>query len=96
MERPTPSRDYITVANWIAFLVASAVAILVATRLPGIEMMGLAGLIFLALLAGITFGLNWLLLHGAGFGRFVMMVMTVFSFLVAVIQMTIWWKDWPL
>lgn len=96
MERPTPSRDYITVSNWIAFPVASAVAILVATQLPGMEMMWLAGLIFLALLAGITFGLNWLLLHGAGLGRFATVVMTVFSFLVAVIQMTIWWKDWPL
>lgn len=80
--------DYIAVSNGVAFLVATPASIYFATLLPGIGSKGLAVLLFFVLLAGITYGLDWLLRPESDSFK------TMVSFGVAVIQLAIWIADW--
>jgi hypothetical protein len=93
MLKRTP--DHILFSNWVAWLAAVAVFVAIAVQMPGFEMLWLPLVAAFGVLALVTFGLNHLLLRVGGLGALVLIIMSTVSFVVAVMQLIIWFRAWP-
>ena len=90
-----PKRDFINVTNPLAWLAAIAVFILVAMQMPHFSMYWLPALVAGIVLVVVTFGLDKLLRSAGGFGGLALATMSTVSFVVAILQLIIWLRDWP-
>jgi len=87
--------DFITISNWIGAILAGAVTVVIGSKVPDYTWYGvplLAGFVVLTL---VTFGLDWILRTAGGFKGITVAIMTTVSFVVAVLQLIIWYRQPP-
>lgn len=87
--------DFITFSNWVGVFAAIAVVFAIGWKLPDYRWTFIPAVAGFVVLATVTLGLDWILRRAGGLGKLLFTAMSTVSFVVAVVQLIVWYKVPP-